>query len=431
VVGLSKQVSETQAHAGDALTYSIAVTVTGNSATGLVVTDILPPNVTFTGFTATNLVPGTFTQATGVLQWVMPSPLAVGVYTLSYQTQVNNFVPANTVILNKAQLTGPTLAPINVSAPVTTIGNFTVKVNVYNSAGEVVKTILVQVFSQPVNSITLSTSNTITTLNGLGSTIQILYDGYLIGTWNGTNNLGQPVSNGSYSIQVDNMGQTGVVTSVDQTAIVNRSLANITANVYNEAGELIRTLYDVVSDPVGSSMTNVTLSSNIFRPSLATSTAGSSNNLATIFIETSATPVTLTWDGTNNSSSLVTPGVYTIEVHWNNGSGQTSDISREIIVMPGSNTIGVAVARPNVLNEANGMITTFDATGVQNAYSIKVQVYTMTGQLIQTLTSSQGLPQTQWNASGMASGIYIAVMEIDNSSGGMLNRQRLKILLLH
>jgi flagellar hook assembly protein FlgD len=182
---------------------------------------------------------------------------------------------------------------------------------------------------------------------------------------------------------------------------------------------------------LGVNMTNVTLNSNVFRPSLATTAAGGSSNLASILIETSGTPVTLTWDGTNNSSNLVTPGVYTIEVHWNNGSGQTSDISREIIVMPGSNTSGIAVARPNVLNEANGMTTTFDATGVQNAYSIKVQVYTMTGQLIQTMASPPGSPMVPWNASGMASGIYIAVMEIDNSSGGMLNRQRLKILLLH
>jgi len=413
------------------LTYTIAVTVTGNNATGLVVTDTLPANVSFVGFTATNPFPGFYTQATGLLQWTIPSPLGIGVYLLSYQTQVNNFVPANSIILNKAQVTGSTTAPIIASVPVTTIGSFTVKVNVYNSAGEVVKTIVIQQYSQPVNSITLSTSNTITTLSGPGSTIEIFYDGYLIGTWNGTNNLGQPVSNGSYSIQVDNMGQTGVVTSVDQTAIVNRSLANITANVYNEAGELVRTLYNVVSDPVGSNMTNVTLSSNILRPSVTAPTGGSSTNVANILIETSGTPVTLTWDGTNSGGTIVTPGVYTIEVHWNDGTGQTSDISREIVVMPGPGASGIAVARPNVLNATNGMTTTFDATGIQNAYSIKVQVYTMTGQLIQVLNSPQGSPTVPWNATGMASGIYIAVMEVDNSNGGVISRQRLKVLLLH
>jgi len=430
-VSMGKQVSESQAHSGDILDYSIAVTVTGNSISGLVVTDTLPANVTFTAFNPSNPFPGTYTASTGLLQWNIPSPLGVGVYTLRYQTTVNNFVPANSVVMNRAQVTGPTIAPINSSAPVTVIGIFTVKVNVYNSAGEVVKTILVQVFTQPINSITLSTSNLITTLSGPGSIIDIFYDGYLIGTWNGTNNLGQPVSNGSYSIQVDNMGQTGVVTSVNQTAVVNRSLANITANIYNEAGELIRTLYNVVSDPVGANMTNVTLNSNVFRPSLTVPNSSTNTGLATIFIETSATPVTLTWDGTNNNSSLVTPGVYTIEVHWNNGSGQTSDISREIIVMPNTSVNGIAVARPNVLNATNGMTATFDATGIQNAYSIKVKIYTIAGQLIQTVTSPQGSPVVPWNATGMASGIYIAVLEVDNSNGGVISRQRLKVLLIH
>jgi len=428
-VSMGKQVSEGQAHSGDILDYSIAVTVTGNSVSGLVVTDTLPANVTFTAFNPSNTISGTYTPSTGLLQWIMPSPLAVGVYTLSYQTTVNNFVPANTVVLNKAVVTGPTIAPINSSAPVTVVGEFTVKVNVYNSAGEVVKTILVQVFSQPVNNITLSTTNMITTLNGPGSIIDIFYNGYLIGTWNGTNNLGQPVSNGSYSIQVDNLSQNGVVTSVAQTAMVNRSLANISANVYNESGELIRTLYNVVSDPLGSSMTNVTLSSNIFRPSLTASTTGSSSTVANILIETSASPVTLTWDGANNGGSIVTPGVYTIEVHWNNGSGQTSDITREIVVMPPVGISGIVVARPNVLNATNGMTTTFDATGISNASSLKIRIYTVAGELVQTILSST--PTTTWSAAGLASGIYIANVEIDNASGGVVSRPFVKLLVLH
>jgi hypothetical protein len=77
------------------------------------------------------------------------------------------------------------------------------------------------------------------------------------------------------------------------------------------------------------------------------------------------------------------------------------------------------------------MTATFDATGIQNAYSIKVRVYTIAGQLVQVLTSPQGSPIVPWNATGMASGIYIAVMEIDNSNGGVINRQRLKVLLIH
>lgn len=420
------------------LTYSIAVTVTGNSATGLVVTDTLPAGVTFSGFSPTNPVAGTFNASTDLLSWTMPSPLSIGVYSLVYQTKVNDFVPAHSVILNKAGLSqGGLPLPLNSTAPVTVIGTYTVKVNVYNSAGEVVKSILIEAFTEPVSSITLSTTNTITTLNGPGSSIEILFDGYLIGTWDGTNNSGLPVTNGSYSIHVDNMGASGVVTSVSQNAVVNRSLANIRAGVYNSAGEEVRNLYYMVNDPLGASMTNVTLSTNVIKPgisnisSAAASISGTEINVAQIYIQTSGTPVTLSWDATSNQGNVVSPGVYTIEVHWDDGSGQTSDISRELIVLPGYGISGNAVARPNVLNSANGMTTTFDARGVQNAYSIRVQVYTLAGQLIQTLTSPSGDPEVPWNAGGMASGIYIAVVEVDNTDGGVVNRQRLKVLLIH
>jgi hypothetical protein len=47
------------------------------------------------------------------------------------------------------------------------------------------------------------------------------------------------------------------------------------------------------------------------------------------------------------------------------------------------------------------------------------------------VTSSQGLPQVQWNGARLASGIYIANVEMDNASGGVMNRQRLKILVIH
>ncbi len=432
-IGLSKKVSESQAHAGDSLTYSIAVTVSGNSASGLVVTDTLPAGVTFSGFSTSNPVAGSFNASTDVLSWTMPSPLAPGVYTLTYQTAVNGFVAADTVLLNKAQLTeAGSLLPINVSAPVTVIGTFTVKVNVYNSAGEVVKSILIKAFSAPVNNISLESSNTITSLKGPGSTIELFYNGFLIGTWDGTNNSGSPVSNGSYVIQVDNVSGSGIVTSVSQKAIVSRSLSNISANVYNSAGEVVRVLYSVVDNPMGATMSNVKLSSDVLRPSLTASapTGSERSNQATIVIETSGTPVTLIWDGTTNGGSLVTPGVYSIEVHWNNGSGETADISREIVVLSDSGVSAAAIARPNVLNKINGMSTTFDARSVPNAYSIKVQIYTVTGELVKTLTSG-GAVETAWDASGVASGIYVASVEIDDANSGVINRQRLKVLVMH
>ncbi len=439
-ISMGKSVSETAVHSGDTLTYSIGVTVSGNTVSGTVVKDILPANMTFISFGSYPSGSAvTYVSSTNQLQWTLPV-LLPGNYALTYNTQINHFAPANAPLTNFAQLNYPALTgSLTSSVAVTVIGNFTVKVNIYNSAGEVVKTIVTEEFTEPISNISLSTTNTITSLKGPGSTIEILYDGFIIGTWDGTNNSGLPVTNGQYKIQVDNVGASGVVTSVAQNAIVNRSLSDVEADVYNASGEVVRKLYYMVDDPVGSNMTNVTLSSNVLRPSLNTSvSAGStytgpttvvSPTLETIYIQTSGTPVTLVWDGTNNGGTIVTPGEYTIEVHWNNGAGQTTDISRQVLVMANTSVSGVAVIRPNVLSPATTMSTTFDVSNVLSAAGMKVKIFTVAGELVQSFSAAS--TTAPWSAVGLASGIYITNIEIDNANGGVINQQRLKILVIH
>src|SRR5665213_566243 len=433
-VSMGKIVSKTLANPGDALTYTIGVTVTGNNLFGGVITDTLPANVSFVAFgTAPSGTVPTFNASTDQLKWIMPSPLAPGVYNLTYTTQVtNSLFLVNGPFINFAQLnyTGDT-RPLTSSVAVTMIGIFTVKVNIYNSAGEVVKTIVVQNVDQPIDNITLSTTNLISTLQGPGSLIYILYNGYIIATWNGSDNQGQPVTNGNYLIHIDSTSLSGVVTSVSQTATVNRNLSNIMVNVYNSAGELIRTLYSSVADATGNSMTDVFLSSNIFRPTSAGPvTTGTPSQVSIVLNSNDGTAVTIIWDGTNNSGTIVTPGVYTVDCHWSEGSTNFQNITRSVIVMGGITNTTV-VARPNMLNSTNGMTTTFDGSGVTNAYLLQVNIYTIAGELLQNFASPSGMPEVSWNATGVASGLYIAVIDIKNADGANIGDQRLKILVLH
>jgi len=426
-VGFGKTVSETQANAGDVLTYTIAVTVTGPSLTNPVITDVLPANMTFQAF---GTMPAGTTTNQSPLQWTLPATLADGVYDITYQTKVNAFAQANVPLTNNAQLTySGLLNPMKASVPVTVIGQFSVSVNIYNSAGEVIKTIPLQQFSTAINNIVLSTTNTITTLTGPGNSIQILYNGYVIGIWNGTNNANQPVSNGSYRVQVDNISTSGTVTSVSQTAIVNRSLSSVEVDIYNGAGEIVRKLYNVVDNSTDSNMTNVILSTQLLRPNPSNIPSSPTASQLQILVQDTISPVTLTWDGTDNSGTYVTPGQYEIQVHWTNGSGTTTDITRTIMVLPAPGVSGIVAAIPNVLGGKNGTTTTFNAGGVLNASSLKVKIYTLAGELVQSFVS--GTTTATWNASGIASGIYIANVEIDNANGGVVNQQRLKILVIH
>jgi uncharacterized repeat protein (TIGR01451 family) len=423
---MAKNVSETTAEAGNTLTYSIGITVTGSGASNVVVTDILPIGLTFVSFG--NVPAGTGTAANQQnLKWTLPSPLAVGTYQLTYQAQVNSLV-AGGAVTNNAQLIYIGLtAPITSSVSVQIEGQYTVSINVYNSAGEVVKTIPIKSYSVPINGITLSTSNLITTLQGPGSTIQIYYDGTLIGTWDGSNNSGNPVTNGNYVIKVDSTSSTGSVTTVAQDATVNRQLSNITANIYNSAGEVVRTLYNVVSDGNNSQMTNVNLSSPVVQPGSTIATAA---NLQIIVVN-SGTPVTLTWDGTNNQGTAVTPGTYSIQINWDDGQGQTTDISKTVLVTGGGGVSGVVVAEPNVLEPSQTLSTTFNGMGVANAWAVNVKIYTIAGQLVASIQGTPGMQTAQWTATNIASGLYFAVVQVLDSNGGVIEHQTLKLLVLH
>jgi hypothetical protein len=423
-VAMAKNSSETTAQAGSTFTYSIGITVTGNNVNNMVVTDLLPSGLTFVAFG--NLPTGTTTTANPPnLQWNLPSPLATGTYQLTYQVKVGNST-AGVILTNNAQLTytglgKPLTSSVNVQVP----GEYTVNIDIYNSAGEVVKVIPVYSEPQPINNITLSTSNLITTLQGPGSTIEIYYNGTLIGTWDGSNNSGNPVTNGNYSIVVDSVSPKGVVTSVQQDATVNRKLSDITANIYNSAGEIIRTLYFMVGDANASEMTSVNLSANIM-------TLGSKKgaDLLQIVVYTNeGTPVTLTWDGTNNSATEVVPGTYMIQLHWDNGQGETTNITRSVIVV-GGGASGTMIAEPNVLTNGE-TLTTFNGTGIANAWTLTAKVYTIAGEIVKSIPGISGTAVVQWNASGVASGVYIVAIQAQDFNGGVLENQLLKVLVLH
>lgn len=434
VMSIGKMVSEAQVAGGDTLTYSIAVTVVGNALGGVVVTDTLPAYMNFVSFGAgPNGTTTAFDPADDRLQWRLPSPLFPGVYQLQYKTQVAAAAPANVPLINFAQgvFTGSSRA-VTASVPVTVLGQYTIDVNIYNSAGEVVKTIVIQRFGQPINNISLSTTNRITTLQGPGSSIDIIYEGVVIGTWNGSNNSGQPVSNGTYRVQVDSVSPTGTVTSVSQQAVVNRNLGTLTVDIFNSAGELVRSLYTAVMDATDSELSTeeTVLGSNILKPGSPTSTSQGSVPDISILVDGGAGPMTLLWDGSNNEGTYVTPGAYTVQIHWAAGAAQERTVIQQVVVLSPQGLAGAVVIEPNVLGVKYGTTAIFNAFSIAGASSIRVRLYTLSGELVDDLTSPSGQPQVSWNASGTASGIYISAVTVLNSVGGVIRTERHKVMVL-
>jgi uncharacterized repeat protein (TIGR01451 family) len=418
-VVLQKQVSQTTASSGDTLTYTLNLTVLSTTANNVQVTDTLPANMTFVGFGA---VAGASTNQVGqVLSWNWPS-LSPGNYQVTYSAKVNDLVTGGTVLLNNAQLTYQGGLPQNSSVSVTVLAQYTVKVAVYNEAGELVKEIMVKRLSQPVDRFSLLQSADITSLHGV---VYVTVKGTQIASWDGTNQVGDPVTNGKYYVKVDNVDSLGVVTSVSQLVMVSRSIARITVNIYNEAGEVVRHLFSYADDPNNNPLSDVQLSTSVIRPSLT----GAPNGTVAI---TSSNGMTLIWDGKSDSGSIVTNGHYQVEVHSVDGTGGEQVITRGVVVRSGNTLItdGNVFAGPNILKE--GVTSTLIQVRSSVNYTLTARLYNTAGEVVkQPVTGKTGSNQVTLDVNGMASGLYFVATDLTDSNGGFAGRKVTQIVVQH
>jgi flagellar hook assembly protein FlgD len=427
LVTISKQVSASTAGAGSALLYTLTLNVANSNAQNLVVTDLLPTNLTFQSFgTSPSGVTPAYNQATSVMNWSMPSPLAPGQYQMTYQAMVNNLVAAGMNIQNCALATflGGTA---NACVTTQTIGQYTVKVGVYNEAGELVESLPVNQYSQAINSFNLS-SGSITQVSGPGSATTILFAGVPIGTWSGTDSLGNPVGNGEYYVKVDSTSNMGVDTSVIQPVIVNRSVFKVSLKIYNEAGEAVKTLYLYTSNPVAGTANQLQLSASSIEPTSGPVT-GSIPAQLTIGINNGTTIV---WDGTQDNGGVVPSGQYFIEASEQNGTGGETIMTAHVMVVSDTANAGMGniLAEPNLLNGVTGYQVTFSSA--VPGLTLDYRVYDAAGELVigKMPGDGAGSSSAHWDATGKASGLYFAVVDAINAQGGQIGYKILKIVVV-
>jgi len=279
--------------------------------------------------------------------------------------------------------------------------------------------------AEPPGGVALS-SNAITAVSGPGSSVGVFYMGGSLANWDGTNNSGNPVLNGVYYFQITTAGPNGVVTSINQQVTVTRSFARASVLVYNEAGEVVKHLYASEGAPLGTEMTNVDLSSAAFTPG----NQNASGNVQILVHTSGGGSITLSWDGTADNGSPVTPGVYELGVHWDDGKDKVSDITQEIVVRPGSGTSGTVVAQPNVLGPGTGSVVTLKASPGQGL-TLNFRIYTVAGEFVPVVPGPSGPDLVQFDASKLASGLYLVEVEGLNSSNQILLRQIVKFTVHH
>jgi len=410
-------VSKDITHSGDVIQYFITLEISYNPAHNVTVTDVLPTGVTYAG-PLVGYPAGT--ESGGVITWTFDT-LAPGTYTLGYGVRVNDFLANGTVLTNEAGITHSRLpVPITASASATVVGDYTVRVGVYNSAGELVREILVSDFSQPVDSVDIMTDSVI---DSYGDIVTFYYKGVPFGSWDGTTTGGTPVVNGEYTVKIDNIDDYGMVSSVTDDVTVNRPTSLVQITIYNSAGEAVRHLTAETSGP-RDLVTSVTLSTTTIQPSYGPPKPGSVPEVGIVLSD----GTTKTWDGRNDDGAIVTTGQYFVEVKCEDGKGGETVVTREISVMADSTDSGEVVAGPNPVLEGEAGTKFMVRGGSSN--TLRASIYNVAGELVRKVEGASGAGEVWWGTEGVASGLYIAVVEVIRPGRGVIDRKIKKVMVM-
>ncbi len=332
-------------------------------------------------------------------------------------TRTYTQTPTNTETFTSSPT--PTLTPTS-----TPIGIYTVRIGVYNEAGELIKLIYAKSLPEPMENITLGGNNSIRSLNGADHSVTVLFGNQPVAVWDGSAQDGSPVSNGAYYIKVDNIDPSGVDKSISQVVAVSRSLLQTSILIYNEAGEVVRHLYAWTDDPGAASPVGAQLSSGMIQPG----GGGGAPGQLTI---TLSNGVTVVWDGKGDNGDFVLNGQYMIGIHSFDGQGTDTTVNLQVTVLNALRDMASGIlAVPNILDGAQGFQTTFQDNSAPGL-TLSLRVYTLAGELIKDWDGTQGTSQTTWNAQGMASGVYLAVVGSRDAKGQPVHRRILKIAVIH
>ncbi len=413
------------------LTYS---NPTSSLISGAAVTDTLPPAAGMEYVSGSASGGGVFNSGSNTLSWTIPSvPPGVSV-SLTYQLKVTTFAGAFNPVTNNAQITFPG-GTASASNAISVTGDYTVRVSVYNGAGEVIKVLKLFESSAAISNFDL-TGSPITSAQGM---VTLLYHGSPLTAWDATNSNGNKVANGTYLIKVDSVDRMGVETSITRNVMVSIIQSTLEITVYNSVGERVRSftqaeIENILSatgglQPLDFEVGRIVVSPGVFMPSYSSS---GSNNYISISLGSGQS---IQWDGRNDSGVIVSNGNYFIEVKSIIPDQGSQELIREVKVVNNGETAAAGIVlAPNPIslridNQAQFLLNGLSPEVVES----RARIYTIAGELIKILVNDPGNPAViTWDLSSpLASGTYLAVVEMNSPSGGLVGRKIMKVVIFH
>ncbi|HTB22962.1 MAG TPA: T9SS type A sorting domain-containing protein [bacterium] len=306
---------------------------------------------------------------------------------------------------------------------------YSVVVNIYNSAGELVRSLYNGTSENPAGQ--AQVVETADPSGGLQVDITGL-DGNAGSNlvWNTNNNGGQTVASGIYTVQITSTNDFGQVQAQSKAVSVVEPAGSASLKIYNSSGELVADLSPALagqtSAPVGMSLTPANGQSG-------TGVVASSNpalgGLSIKLTFSGGATQTVVWSGMGSQGQALQPGNYLAVLSQSMPGASVTVKSLPFVLLDVAATSAAGMARsalvrPNPVQD--GWFTVqYTSDGTDTAAA---RLYDMAGQWVgDGVSTGSGSMRL---SGGWSAGVYLLDFEVRGASGGVLARRVLKVAVV-
>ena len=251
--------------------------------------------------------------------------------------------------------------------------------------------------------------------------------------WQGDNDNGQTVSNGTYYFKLESTDSFGKTTALIKEVVVLGNTGGNSLAIYNSAGELVRNLplTTLPSDLIDFTLVDTEA---IATGDTANGSSGQ-NGLKMNLRDANGNTHPWAWDGRNDKGQPVASGTYTVQlVHTELGAPTTvKSISVTVLQAPNESlqaSLGGALVvpapwRPGGMSGDFALIVYKPLPGKEGV----AKCYNLAGELVALGLDANNQGQVQIPVSKLASGVYVVDFEITENKA-ILGRRVLKVVVV-
>jgi flagellar hook assembly protein FlgD len=306
---------------------------------------------------------------------------------------------------------------------------YTVTVNIFNSAGELVRNLYSGDTQFPASQAQVMEN---VGANG-GVQVDITGLGGNAGpnlVWTGTNNGGQAVESGVYYVQISSTNSVGNTVTETKSVSVLSAASSASLGIYNSAGELVDNLSGQLAN-LGSQPVNMSFPAG--QNGVVASTNQNQGGLKINVTLANGNTMTVFWDGMSTQGQPLQSGNYLVTLS-ETSAGSSEILKTSPIVLlatkdeSADGMANSALVVPNPV-DGNWFDVQYQPGGPgTGAYTAVGMLYDLAGQRVAEATD--GGSGTLRFSGDWSSGIYLLDFEVRNGGTGALARRVLKVAIV-